>query len=232
MSTSTPEPDDATEQSAGASDTPDSGANHEAETTPEAGAVHEAAFAADAQDPRDPAQTDPAQTNPVQPEQAADGQTDNPDPQPGQSQYGQSQYGHAQYGQSNGHYPHGAPAPMLESDARMWAMFTHVGALIAAAISASVLGFAVPLVIWLIYRERSALVAHHGRQQLNLQLTALCVGLGAVIIGLATLLFGFIVTLPLFIAYWIYSIVVSIIAAVKANNGDYYRIKLVIPFFK
>ncbi|WP_160297486.1 DUF4870 domain-containing protein [Demequina flava] len=128
--------------------------------------------------------------------------------------------------------PAAAPAPMLEADARMWAMFTHIGAVIAAVVSGGILGFIVPLVIWLVYRDRSALVGFHGRQQMNLQLTGLIVGIGAIVIGFATLFFGFILTIPLWIAYWIYSIVISIIAGLKANNGDYYRIKFAIPFFK
>ena len=40
------------------------------------------------------------------------------------------------------------------------------------------------------------------------------------------------VLIPLMIAYGIYLIVISIIAAVEANKGEYYRIPLVIRFIK
>ncbi|MDE0572842.1 DUF4870 domain-containing protein [Demequina sp. B12] len=136
----------------------------------------------------------------------------------------------------SGYYPGpapvAAPQPMLESDARMWSMFIHISAVIGVVISASFLGFVAPLVIWLIFRERSALVDHQGRQQLNLQLTGLIVGVAAVVLGAITFGIGFLLTGPAWAAYWVYSIVVSIIAGVKSNSGEYYRIRLAIPFFK
>ncbi|WP_062072213.1 DUF4870 domain-containing protein [Demequina sediminicola] len=138
---------------------------------------------------------------------------------------------HTQGQQPNG-APYAAPAPMLESDARMYAMFIHISAVIGAVISASFFGFVAPLVLWLIFRERSALVHHQGRQQLNLQLTGLLVGIAAVIIGVISFGLGFLVTAPLWLAFWIYSIVASVMAGVKANRGEYSRFRLAIPFFK
>jgi len=126
-----------------------------------------------------------------------------------------------------------APAPMLESDARTIAMLVHILAAVALVLSAGTLAFVVPLVMWLIYRERSALIDFHGKLNLNLQLTALVVFIGGVILGF--LIFfgvGFIVTGPLMIAYGIYVLVMSIVAGVRANRGEYYNIPLVIPFVR
>jgi uncharacterized Tic20 family protein len=125
-----------------------------------------------------------------------------------------------------------APQPMLESEARTWSMLIHIIAAAAVLLSFGFLGFVVPLVLWLIYRERSALVDFHGKQNLNLQLTVLVVSIAAVVIGLVTFLFGFILTIPAWIAYGIYALVISIVAGVKANRGEYYRIGFVIPFVK
>ena len=82
------------------------------------------------------------------------------------------------------------------------------------------------------YRERSALVDYHGKQQLNLAITVILAGIAAVIGMIATIFVGAIVIIPLMIAYGIYVIVISIIAAVEANKGEYYRIPLVIRFIK
>ncbi|WP_062518447.1 DUF4870 domain-containing protein [Demequina gelatinilytica] len=125
-----------------------------------------------------------------------------------------------------------APAPMLESDARTIAMLVHILAAIAMLLSAGTLAFVVPLVMWLLYRERSALIDHHGKTNLNLQLTSLAVIIGGCVIGFATLFIGFIVTGPLMVAYAVYALVISIVAGIRANRGEYYRIPLVIPFVR
>ncbi len=125
-----------------------------------------------------------------------------------------------------------APAPMLESEARTWAMLAHIIAAAASVLSAGTIAFVAPLIIWLLYKDRSALVAHHGRQNLNLQITALVLGVGAVLVGIVTLGIGFIITLPLWGLYALYAFIISIVAGVKAYNGEYYSIPLAIPFIK
>lgn len=124
------------------------------------------------------------------------------------------------------------PTPMLESEARNWAMLVHVLAVIVMFLSGGLFSFVAPLVVWLVYRERSALVDFHGRQNLNLQITLLIVGILATVLGVLTIGVGFLVTLPVWGAYWIYAVVVSIIAGVKAQSGEYYRIRFNIPFIR
>lgn len=124
------------------------------------------------------------------------------------------------------------PTPMLESEARNWAMLIHVLAVIVMFLSGGLFSFVAPLVVWLVYRERSALVDFHGRQNLNLQITLLIVGILATVLGVLTIGVGFLVTLPVWGAYWIYAVVVSIIAGVKAQSGEYYRIRFNIPFIR
>ena len=124
------------------------------------------------------------------------------------------------------------PTPMLEADARLWAMLVNLAAVAGAVLSGGTMSIAAVLVIWLIYRERSALVDFHGKQQLNVGITVLLAGIAAVIGILITFGVGAIVIIPLMIAYGIFVIVVSIIAAVEANKGQYYRIPLVIRFIK
>lgn len=124
------------------------------------------------------------------------------------------------------------PAPMLESEARTWAMLAHIIAAVASLMSAGTIAFVAPLVVWLIYKDRSALVAHHGKQNLNLQITTLVYLAGATVIGIITFGLGFIVTLPLWGLYALYALIISIVAGVKAYNGEYYQIPLSINFIK
>ncbi|WP_062133086.1 DUF4870 domain-containing protein [Demequina aestuarii] len=122
--------------------------------------------------------------------------------------------------------------PMLESEARTWAMLVHIIAAAAIVLSAGTLAFVAPLVVWLLYRERSALVDYHGKQNLNLQLTLLVVGVSAIVIGLVTFGVAFLITLPALFAYGVYALVISIIAGVKANAGEYYPIGFTIRFIR
>jgi len=121
---------------------------------------------------------------------------------------------------------------MYESEARTISMWIHFAAAIAAILSGGMLSFLVPLIMWLIYRDRSALVDWHGKQNLNLQLTTILVGVAAVAIGFLTLFIGFIITLPLLIAYGIYSVVISFVAGAAAQRGEYYKVPLVVRFVK
>lgn len=126
----------------------------------------------------------------------------------------------------------GTPAPMLESEARNWAMLIHLLAVALLFISGGFLSFVAPLIIWLMQRERSALVDFHGKQNLNLQITLFIVGVLSIGLGIATLGVGLVLTLPLWAAYWIYALVISIVAGVKAQSGHYYAIRFVIPFIR
>jgi len=114
----------------------------------------------------------------------------------------------------------------------MWAMLLHVLAAVAIVISAGMLAFIVPLVIWLVFRDRSALIDHHGKQNLNLQLTSILIIIVGTIIGVITIGFGFLLTGPLMLAYGIYALVISIVAGVRANSGEYYAIPAVIRFVR
>ena len=131
-----------------------------------------------------------------------------------------------------GAYAPPAPAPMLESEARTWAMLAHIIAAAASVMSAGTIAFVAPLVIWLVYKDRSALVAFHGKQNLNLQITSVVLGVGAILIGIVTVGFGLIITLPLWGLYVLYALIISIVAGVKAYNGEYYSIPLLIRFIK
>jgi len=110
-------------------------------------------------------------------------------------------------------YGQQAQAPVSPSDARMWSMFAHLGGLLTT--------FVVPLVIYLIYKDRDPFIRRHAVQALNFQII---IAIGLFISSLLTaVLIGFL-TYPLFV---ILSVVFSIIAAMAANKGEEYTYPMV-----
>lgn len=110
------------------------------------------------------------------------------------------------------------------SDECMWAMLCHLTAL-SGYIGVPFGNIVGPLVVWLIKKDEMPLVDDQGKESLNFQISVL---IYAVVSGLAILILIGIVLLP---AVLIFSIVMTIIAAVKANSGEVYRYPLTIRFF-
>ena len=100
------------------------------------------------------------------------------------------------------------PNTSSKNDDRMLAMFCHLGGIIG--------GFLVPLIIWLIKKEESSYIDHHGKEALNFQITMM---IGHVIAGaLACFTFGLSSMVVL-----AFTITFSIIAAMAANRGERYE---------
>ena len=83
-----------------------------------------------------------------------------------------------------------------------------------------------PLIFWLVKKDESPFMDHHGREAVNFHLTIMIAGL--VCGALACLVIGFIL-LPL---VGIASIVYSILAGVAANRGEWYRFPYTIRMIK
>ena len=105
---------------------------------------------------------------------------------------------------------------------RMWAMLCHLGGL-TIYLGIPFANLIVPLVIWMIYRERYPLVRDQGKEVLNFQITLLLVA--AVIIALCFLVVGLLL-LPVLAVLPIYQLIVTIIGAIKAYDGTAYRYPL------
>ena len=129
------------------------------------------------------------------------------------------------------------------SNERQWAALAHAGALALALLTSWTAGFAGMLAAiagYLLKKDESAFIAGHAREAFNFNLSMflyLCaVGIaGALLIGatVLTLGIGIIVTLPaglvllaLVAAMAVMWLVCSIIATVKAWNGEEYRYPL------
>ena len=109
-----------------------------------------------------------------------------------------------------------AQPPMRPDEEKLWAVGAHLGPL--------VLGFVAPLVVWLVFRERSAFLDRTGKEALNMQLSYLIYFVVAFItifplIGL--------LLLPLVGLAWL---VLMIIASVKVANLEDYRYPAIFRF--
>jgi uncharacterized Tic20 family protein len=107
---------------------------------------------------------------------------------------------------------------MSPSDEKLWATLVHIGGIFIGVIS--------PLIGYLVLKDRGPFVRAHTQSALNFQITMTI----AALVGVLTiwLLIGFVILM----AVTIVVIVFSIIAAVKANNGEYYVYPLSIPLIK
>ncbi|PZF59939.1 DUF4870 domain-containing protein [Curtobacterium sp. MCSS17_008] len=107
---------------------------------------------------------------------------------------------------------------MSPEDQRLWATLTHVGGIFFSLV--------VPVIAYLVLRDRGQFIKEHTRQALNFHIT---MAIAYLVAGLLCIvLIGF-VLLPII---GVLVIVFSIIAAVAANRGDFYRYPLTIEFIK
>jgi uncharacterized Tic20 family protein len=115
-------------------------------------------------------------------------------------------------------YGGGAQQPLTPSDEKLWSTLIQVGGLL--------FGFIPALIGYLVLKDRGPYVRAYSVTALNFQLTLLI----AYVVGwvLAFVLVGFLIIA----AVWVVNIVFSIIAAVKANSGEWYTYPLSIPFVK
>src|SRR3954469_8198514 len=119
-----------------------------------------------------------------------------------------------------------APQPLSQSDERLWATLTHISALVGIVVGAGFIGWVGPLIIFLVFRDRSAFVADHAKSTLNFQIT---MAIAAVIaFFLWFVLIGFLVTAAIYVVV----IVFSIIGAIAATRGERYQYPLSIRFLR
>ena len=111
----------------------------------------------------------------------------------------------------------GASGPMTPAQERNWAMLSHLIPLVCFVLSAGTLGFVAALVIYLMYKDRGPFVRAAAANSLNVQIIT---GIGLLVSAILMLLLIGFITYPV-ICVW--AIVVHIIAATKANAGEWYN---------
>jgi uncharacterized protein len=114
--------------------------------------------------------------------------------------------------------PYNTVQPLSPSDEKLWSTLTHIGGIF--------FGFLVPLITYLVFKDRGAFVRHHTAQALNFQITLAIAGV--VVAILSFLIIGFFLIPVLAIV----AILFPILAAVASNKGDWYRYPVAIPMVK
>ena len=123
---------------------------------------------------------------------------------------------------------------MSPADERLWATLAHVLALVAFffLFGLSMLG---PLIVYVIYANRSQFVRGHAVEALNFNITMLIAWIALIVIGviLTISIIGilFLVFLiPAAFLLWVYWLVITIVAAIQANQGELFSYPLSIRF--
>lgn len=116
--------------------------------------------------------------------------------------------------------PPPAPPVAPSSDERTLALITHLSCLFT--------GFIVPLIIWLVHKDRPdrGFVADQAKEALNFCITAILAGIVSAM--LVVVLIGFLLLPLLGLAVF----VLCILAAIKANEGVAYRYPFALRLIK
>lgn len=120
--------------------------------------------------------------------------------------------------------------PMSPGQERTWAMLSHAIPAVATVLSAGFLGFVASLVIYLAYRDRGPFVRQAAANSLNVQLTTLVVLIATAIIWIPLLFLG--VGFVIYGAIFAVAVVLHLVAALRVNEGQWYKPPMTIGFVK
>jgi uncharacterized Tic20 family protein len=113
------------------------------------------------------------------------------------------------------------PPGAADANARQWAMIAHLSALAGLVIGLNWLG---PLIVYLVKKDEHPFIADQSREALNFNLSVFIYVLVSVV--LIFIVIGFLLLPAIGIAW----LILTIIAGVRANNGEAYRYPLSIKF--
>lgn len=112
---------------------------------------------------------------------------------------------------------------MSSQEEKTWGMLAHLLPVVATMFTS--LGWVAALVIYLVYKDKSRFVAFHALQQLYFMVAVWVLCIAGVI------LFFTVIGIPLAILLWIVAglgaIIGPVIAAVKANNGEWWEFPVI-----
>ena len=109
-------------------------------------------------------------------------------------------------------------------DERTWAMLCHFSTYIGFIFPFG--NIIVPLIIWLSKREDLPLVEDQGREVLNFQIS---MTIYFIISGILCII---LIGIPIVIGLIIFDFIITIVAAISANDGRYYRYPINLKFIK
>lgn len=158
-----------------------------------------------------PTQPPPAQGNPNWPQQGNQPTQPQPSPPP---------------------HPGGYQPERPGADDKSLAVLAHLSAPIAAVLSVGTLSILGPLVIWLVYKDRSELVRRSAAGAFNFNLAFWVVYLIAFIFAVVTLGLGLFIVIPVGIVVFIVAAVAHIMGALRASRGEPFDYPFQIPVLR
>ncbi|WP_071517455.1 DUF4870 domain-containing protein [Geitlerinema sp. PCC 9228] len=102
-----------------------------------------------------------------------------------------------------------------DKDERTWASLSHLGFIATLVVPYG--NLIVPLIIWIVYKDRSSYIDYHAKEALNFQIT-LSIGL-----TIGFILVFVVIGIFLLLILGLLGLIFAIIAAVQANKGEYYK---------
>ncbi|MFL6586767.1 MAG: DUF4870 domain-containing protein [Luteimonas sp.] len=114
------------------------------------------------------------------------------------------------------------PAGVASAEERQWGLFGHLAAL-TGLFTGGIGNIVGPLVIWLIKKDTMPFAADQAREALNFNITLLLVGVVLFLITLVTFGLGAVLTMPIGLLLGIAWLVLTVLGAMKANDGVAYR---------
>ncbi len=109
-------------------------------------------------------------------------------------------------------------------DERMWAMLCHLSTFAGYMVPFG--NIIAPLVLWVMKKDEYPLVDDQGKEAINFQISI------TIYVIMSIVLVFLVIGIPLLIGLLIYEIIATIIAAIKANDGEQYRYPFTIRFIK
>lgn len=112
------------------------------------------------------------------------------------------------------------------SQERQWALLAHLSALAGLLFTSYWFGwgcFIGPLIIWLVKRDTMPFVNDQAKEALNFNITFALIGVALMLLTIITFGIGIFIALPLGVIAGIAWLVLVIVAALNANNGERYR---------
>ena len=117
----------------------------------------------------------------------------------------------------------------VSNEERTWGMLSHLAALVGYFV-VPFGNIIAPLIIWLVKKDESQFVADQAKESLNFQISLMIYAIVGTIVGLILMLVvvGFFLLIALWGALYVGGIVLTIVAAIRANEGQAYRYPLTI----
>lgn len=125
--------------------------------------------------------------------------------------------------------PPSAAADTVDRDSRNLAVVAHLSAFIGFT---AVPAFVGPLAIWLLKKDDDAFVAEHAREALNFNLSVLLYLVALVALSVVTFGLGLVVLVPLLLVGAPAWLIATVVAAVRAGEGQRFSYPLTISFVR